>query len=177
MSSDDFLKELTLQFDRILRIKDSLQTKANNTIAMSGSVTALLVGFTVFLLKDFQAKTEFFLYFGIVALIIEIIVTSSAINHAMRAYRMREYYYPLSYEAFFEKNNPNFDVIEQFKNASKDDFNHHFIKEYLIGIRQNQQAVNDVATNIERAQKTYLYSIVIIPFFVTMIVLSKFVML
>ena len=175
MPSADFLRELRLQYDRIHQIKDSLRTKANNTIMMSGTITPLLIGFGIFLLRDIEPQNFVFLIFAILALMAEIILTTIIIRYSLNAYRAREYYYPISYEPFYDNENLREDVIQLFIDSNDEEFNRLYINEYLTGIRQNQRTLTDISNKIDVAQKYFLALVGTIPFFVLMLILAKFI--
>lgn len=176
MPSADLLREIRIQYDRIHQIKDSLRTKANNTIMMSGTITPLLIGFGIFLLQDVESANYGYVIAAILALMAEVILTTFTIKYSLNAYRTKEYYYPVSYGPFYlADGNFNEDVIQQFIDSTDDEFNEHFIREYLIGIRQNQNTLSDVTNKIDTAQKLFLLLVGTLPFFALMIILAKFI--
>lgn len=177
MPNDELLTELQSQLERVIQIKDRLDTKANNMITISGIVATVFMGFGTFLLSNVDLTKH--LCIAILAglsLFAEIILTVFTIKYSLESYKLRNYYLPLGYQAFFDENTDeiNYDVIKQFNESSKEDFDQHFIDEYLRSIKSYQVQNHDQTVGINKAQRTMIGTIVAIPVFAFFIVLLKF---
>jgi hypothetical protein len=80
--SDDFRQELRSQFDRLGQVKERLDNKANNIMAMSGTITTLFMGFGIFLLTDIKSPNPALMALSILSLLLEVVFTTFAIKHS-----------------------------------------------------------------------------------------------
>ena len=175
MPQENLLEELKLQFERFIQHKERLDTKTNNIIVMAGAIFTLFMGFGVFLLSGIESNQPALVNSAFVLLIIGIILFVLSILYSIEAYRLRNYYYPLGYNAFYNENGLNHDVISQFNNATVEEFNQHFIAEYLESIKQNQQSVLEIAKNLDRALLFFVGLVLLIPIFSIVIIAIKLI--
>lgn len=173
----EFVEELRLQFERYVQVKNRLDTKANNIIAMSGTIATLFMGFGVFLLQnvDFQTYSKIS-EFASFSLILEIILTVLTIVFAFTSYRLREYTHPISFEKFFkqDKKEPDPTKVKQFQDADSDQINEWAIDNYLKSIKSYEEQNNEQTKWIDYARFTFTGAIIIIPIFAFLIILTKY---
>jgi len=173
----DFLEELRLQFERYIQLKDRLDTKANNMITMSGTIATLFMGFGIFLLENIDFTENLILVIiASLALMAEVILTGLTIKYSLDSYKLRSYFHPIGYGAFYQNQDTEINraVIDQFKNATRDEIDDHFIEEYLKGIKSYQEQNDKQTKGINCAQKTFIWAIVMIPIFSFLVMLGKF---
>ena len=176
MPEEEFVAELRGAYTKELEIKSKLDTKSNSMISMAGTIAALFMGFGSFLIKDIPVSKLEIIIPATLILMTEIILTTLTIRYSIAAYRLREYYYPVTHTKFFDSNGKyNQDLIERFKTSTKEDFNQLLIEEYLESIKRNVTENNDKSKKINYAQKFFLLALAIVPIFSFIIILSKFV--
>lgn len=127
--SDDFRQELRSQFDRLGQVKERLDNKANNIMAMSGTIATLFMGFGIFLLTDIKSPNPALMALSILSLLLEVVFTTFAIKHSTDAHKLKAFYYPLGYQ-FFMKDQDEFDEekIEKFQTAGQDKLDTYFCR-------------------------------------------------
>ena len=176
MPEEEFVAELKDAYTKELDIKSKLDTKSNSMISMSGTIATLFMGFGAFLIKDIPTSKLEIIIPATIILMAEVILTTLTIRYSIAAYKLREYYYPLTHDKFIDKEDKyNVEMIETFQNATKKEFNEHLIKEYLKGIKSNVIQNNDKSNKINIAQKFFLIALSLIPVFSLLIISSKFV--
>lgn len=174
--SKEFVDELRFQFERYVQVKERLDTKANNIISMSGTISTLFMGFGVFLLQNVDFKTYCTLAtLASMLLIIEVSLTVVTVFFAFRSYRQRTYTHPISYENFYDVNSttPN-SILNQFKEADPDAINDRFADNYLECIKSYEEQNNEQNGWIDRSRKTFIASLGIIPLFSLIMILTKY---
>ncbi len=175
MQNKNFLPELRNQFDRYVQLKERLDTKANNMIAMAGTIAVLFMGFGAFLLSYVEFTSNYgFPIIASGALIIEVILTMITVKCALDSYKLREYIHPISFRTFYDGELPKSDVVEQFKDASDQEIEEHFINSYLTCIRSYQVQNDEQTSGINTAQRAFVGAVVMIPIFAVFILLTKF---
>jgi hypothetical protein len=66
---------------------------------------------------------------------VEITLIVITIKYSISAYKLREYYYPVSHKEFFDaKGDFKEEIIDKYEKATKKAFNYLLIKEYLKSI-------------------------------------------
>ena len=177
MSSNLFYKELQIQFDRLMQVKERLDGKINSTITTSGIITTLFMGFGIFLIRDIVPPNFLFLIPAIIVLILEISLTAIAIKFAVEGYRLKAYYYPIT-SSQFQRNYAEFDedLIKKYLNADVDKLTFSLTKSYLKCIRDNKKANAEKVKKIDRAQDLLIVAISLIPIFAGLVISAKFVM-
>jgi len=175
MPNKNFLPELRNQFERYVQLKERLDTKANNMIAMAGTIAVLFMGFGAFLLSDVEITSNYgFPIIAAGALVVEVILTMITIKCALDSYKLREYTHPITFQAFYDGEQPIPDVVNQFKDASDQEIEEHFINSYLTCIRSYQIQNVEQTSGINTAQRTFVGAVVMIPIFAVFILLTKF---
>jgi hypothetical protein len=176
MVSKEFVEELRAQFERYVQLKDRLDTKANNIIMMSATVATFFAGLGGFLLEHIDHKTyPNHVLIDSILLILQISLTCITIICAFMSYRIRTYVHPISYEAFYKRDgSTNDEVIKQFENSTDDEINDHFVMEYIKSIRSYEEQNNSQSGWVDHARWTFIASIGIIPFFLYILLLTKF---
>jgi len=175
MSNTEFLEELKLQFQRFINHKERLDNKANNMIAMTGTIAILFMGFGIFLLTDLKLSDDPVLFtLSAFILMAEVIFTFFTIKYALDSYKLREYDHPVSYEKFYKNGKLDESVVQQFKDLQKEEINEYFVDDYLNCIK-SYETQNELQTKgINTAQKTFLCSIVLIPIFSALVIAATF---
>lgn len=176
MPSEEFVQELKSEFERLIHLKERLDNKANNMITMSGTVATLFMGFGIFLLTEVYILSN--LYLGIPAslvLISEIFLTFCTIHSSLDSYKLRNYYHPILSGPFFDdnKSEPN-GCMDEFLNADSKEIQNHFTKEYLKSIKSYEEENRDQTFGINKSQKTFLISLVMIPIFSIFVIAMVF---
>ncbi len=175
MTQSDFLLELKDQFERYIHLKERLDNKANNMIAMSGTIAVIFMGFGAFLFSDIIFTKNYFLpIITILVFMSEVILTFFTIKFALDSYKLRTYNHPISFKAFYEKDSLEESVVQQFRDADSSEINEHFIKEYLESIKSYEEQNDHQTRGINKAQICFVGSIVMISVFAFFIILSKF---
>jgi hypothetical protein len=125
-AEDKFVEELKESYEKELDLKSKLDTKSNTMVSISGTVAALIMGFGSFLIRDIPlSKLEIIIPTTII-LLVEITLIVITIKYSISAYKLREYYYPVSHKEFF-------DAKGDFKEEIIDT-EYLLIKEYLKSI-------------------------------------------
>lgn len=177
MINVEFTQELKSTFERMIQLKERLDTKANNMITMSGTIATLFMGFGIFLLSNIGLTNNWTLGLSASLLIIaEIFLTFCTIRSSLDSYKLRNYVHPITSQRFFKENEiePDKDEYELFENANSDDVNHHLVREYLKSIRSYEVQNREQTIGINRAQKTFLWSLVMIPIFSILVIAMMF---
>ncbi len=176
MTSNEFVQELKLEFERLINLKDRLDTKANNMIAMSGTVTTLFMGFGIFLLTEVDITANY--YLGLPASIIllaEVFLTFCTICFALESYKLRNYIHPLLSGLFFNENQPEpNETARLFMDSDADTIKNRFVIDYLKSIKSYEEQNHAQTFGINKAQKTFLYSLAMIPIFSVLVVAMVF---
>lgn len=176
MVSDQFIEELRLQCERNIQIKERLDNKTNNIIAIAGTIATLFMGFGLFLLEhvDYVKYHDIVLVASIV-LIIEVILTAITVICSVYAYSLKTYTQPINYAKIYEisKGNPD-DVIAEFTSADDDTIKEAFVTNYIESIKSYEEQNNQKTKGIDVAQITLFLSICMIPIFSFFVILPKF---
>ncbi len=178
MSSERFIKELRIQFDRFVQHKERLDNKANNMIAISGTIATLFMGFGALLLSDviITKNNELLVFFTALCLMLEVSLTVFTIRFALDSYKLRSYHHPIGHKAFYDSSlgEWNHNAIAEYVELSEDDFDFNITLEYLEGIK-SYEIQNDLQVKgINYAQRTLVTTVIIIPIFTILILLVKF---
>ncbi len=170
MTEKDFLDELRIQFDRLLKTKSNLDSKATGMITMSGLVSTLLMGFGTLLLRSIKPDFQYFncifwvLLGGISLMIITIILS-------VLAYKSRDQWYPLGSDKFYKNNNYEKDDIDSYR--KKDEFyNLRMIKDYIFSINDAEKIIDNKGSWIKRSQWAFLIGIGSIPFIIVLVIMA-----
>ncbi len=175
MPDEQFLSELKSQFERRIQLKERLDTKANNMIMMAGTITVIFMGFGIYALSNLVFKQQLiFPFISILIFMAEIILMFFTVKFALNSYKLRNYRHPISFKVFFNNNQINSEIVEQFRNSGQSEMNEHFIEEYLKSIKSYEQQNNLQTKGINHAQTCFLGLIITIPVFTIFIILSRF---
>ncbi len=146
-------------------------------IAMSGTIAVIFMGFGAFILSN-TIFTKNFVYplIATIVFMAEIILTFFTIKFALESYRLRNYYHPISFKVFFndKKKDPDSKTMGLFINANTNEINEHFVEEYLKSIKSYEEQNKNQTKGINNAQISFMGSIIAIPIFGFVIILSKF---
>jgi hypothetical protein len=175
MLEEEFFQEIREAYTKEHEIRSNLDDKANNMMSVSGTIATLFMGFGSFLLQNIPMTKLVIVVPAFIILMIEIILTTITIRYSMNAFKIRGYYYPVTYNAFFKNGKYDPMVVKLFITAEKDSFYQHFIGEYLTGIRTNVAHNLDKSKKIGFAQRLFLFALAMIPIFAFVIIISKFV--
>jgi hypothetical protein len=177
LSYEELKKELELQLERFIQLKDRLDNKANNMIAMSGTIATLFMGFGAFLLSNviISQTNLLFVTASAITLMIEVTFTILTIRHALNSYKLRNYYHPFGSRILYD-NNGNFDLqrAQEFINMQEPNMVENLVYNYSEAVKSYSEQ-NDMQTSgINNAQKTFKIALVAIPIFTFLIVLIKY---
>lgn len=177
MPIEDLNKELRSQLERLIALKDRLDSKANNMITMSGTIATLFMGFGVFLLSDVDIEKNLCLsIFAGLILSAEVILTIFTIKYSLDSYKLRDYYHPIGYKAFYDEDNDRVDedVLNDFAQRNTVEIENHLAKEYVKSIKSYEQQNKKQTIGINLAQRSFLIAIILIPIFAVVLLLLKF---
>jgi hypothetical protein len=168
-SKDLFLTEIKNQNDKDFDLKNSLDSKSNYLIPISGIVISLIFGFAVTLLENLDTNYELFWTFQIL-LIITLIFHLSSIFCAVLSFRIRDYRYAFLYFNFYKNEKMIESSIEEYTEADEDDFKDMIIREYLECNFQNAK------NNVNKANwiKVGQYSLLVGLGFLSLIIMILF---
>jgi len=137
MSSKDlFLEEIKSQNNKDFDLKNSLDTKSNYLIPISGIVISLIFGFGITFLEKIDIKYELFWAFQMF-LIITLVLHLSSLFCAILSFRIRDYRYAFLYYSFYDKEKMLESKIDEYTEADEDDFKNMILREYLKCNYQN----------------------------------------
>jgi len=168
----EFFQEFKDQFQKTLDIKNSLETKANNLLTISGTVGTLLFGFGTFIIEKIAAQYP---YTWVVTsiLIAGLGATIIALLQAVSAFRLQFYKFPMSHRPFFDINgvlrNP---LIEQYKAAGENTFYDTIIETYLRCIKENAEKNEKKARKLITSQYFFIAGVLTIPILAATILLT-----
>ena len=177
MIQEDFLKEVKLQFQINIEMKNRLDTKANNMIAMAGTIAPIFMGFGIFLLTQIDlSQNILFASIGIGALLGEIVMTTLTIKTALNSYRLRSYYHPIIASQFFVQDSDQLrpELMQALSETTKEEYTEILIEEYLKSARSYQIQNRTQTVGINWAQFNFAITITMIPIFTACILLTKF---
>lgn len=128
---DVLLAEIRKSFETQLDLKKNLESKATNTITVSGLIITLLFGFSTFLLKG-PLQSENYYY---IPILLSIILSIIALLCALRSLRITEYSYVLIDN---QVNGPKLqDVVDQLMRLDNDSRLERLIDSYVASIKIN----------------------------------------
>lgn len=143
ISQDLFLKELQREYDAQWDLKKALESKAISLTAINGTVTTLLFGFTTFLLNYASNNTLLPLLYGnlmYLVLLSSVFISVGSMLISILSYRIQDYYFVSSRKIFFDDKHGTIktSVVDQYKQASKEDFLDITIDSYIGSIKLNE---------------------------------------
>jgi hypothetical protein len=169
----EFIEEIKKAFAWELEIKAQLDNKANNLMAMSGTIATLFMGFGSFLIKDLSSANYYF-FISFTILMTEVILTTFIIRYCIKSYGLRIYFFPLTSNIFFNKKGDyNYETIDLFKRSGNDKFDQRLIEDYLKGLRINSEINDSKGKQIDNAQKLFYYALIMIPIFALTLIISR----
>jgi hypothetical protein len=169
---ESFLSELKYTFEQGLSWKNSLDSKANNMIAMSSAVSTFLITIVTFLFSKININNSS--YSVIISfLLIAIISAIIAILYFIKSYSIKDYFFPVGHEAFFENGKYSEENVNEILSFSKEEFNENLIEEYLECMKINAVNINNKAAKIKYGQYFYFASIVAIIVILIIIFFSE----
>lgn len=172
LSEIEFLNELRIQFDRLLKTKEKLDGKAVGMITMSGLVSALLMGFGTILLRSIDPSFKYFQCI-IIVLFIGVLLMITTIILSVMAYKSRDQWYPLGSDKFYDKNY-NTKAINSYRNAEEKLFHLRMIRDYIFSMKDTEKLIDSKGKWIKTSQWVFLAGIGTIPVIVLSIILAVF---
>lgn len=170
---ESFLSELKYTFEQGLSWKNSLDSKANNMITMSSAVSTFLIPIVTFLFSKININNSSYSVI-IPFLLLAIIFAIIAILYFIGSYSIKDYFFPVGHEAFFENGKYSGKKVNEILSFSKEEFNENLIEEYLECMKINAIDINNKATKIKYGQYFYFASIVAIIVILIMVFFSGF---
>lgn len=159
---DEFLKELRLQFDRLIDVKERLDNKANNMMTMSGTVATILMGIGVFIVKSVNCVSSLLVVMlSIFAIGISFLIASIILN--IIAHRLRTQDYPMGSKKFFDKRVIQPNTVTEYSTAHKIDFQEMIVNEYLDCILDAEEKINHKGYLMKLGQISFLIGLSVVP--------------
>lgn len=153
-----FLDELKIQYEKEFELKNSLETKANYTLAASGIIVGLLFAFASNLFSGFQNLPT--LPYVSASLLIGIGLFIASILFSVLVSKIKMYHYATIHKYFFTKDGVfNEETKDEFKNMELDDFLDDRIDTYLIANKINYTNNEDKARNVKYTHWLFLFGI------------------
>ncbi len=177
MSYDNIRKELELQLERFIQLKDRLDNKANNMITMTGTIATLFMGFGIFLLSDvtISEKNVIFVTASAITLMMEVFFTILTIRYALNSYKLREYYHPFGYKKFMNNENFDLDKVKELRDMKNPDFDENIIYNYTESLKSYATQTKLQFEGINDAQKVFKIALYAIPVFTFLMILIKYI--
>jgi hypothetical protein len=143
-SSDRFLQELRLQYEKEFEVKSNLDSKANNIITASGTIAGFLLVFGTFLLGGLHTNSGLSEY-ATRSLIGGIATAVVAILSSIYSSVLRKYLYAIANVSELtveDKNNkknrlPNEEIIKGYTSKNENEFAQEMIVAYAKCIYNN----------------------------------------
>jgi hypothetical protein len=162
-SDEPLLSELKLEFEYLLRLKEGLENRANNLVAVSAAIATLLFGFTTFSYTRIKPEYQYF-YWMLLPVSASIGASIIAMGFGLLSSRLARYALPVSYEVFFKANGSrNIDNINAYRDSTEIMFFNSMIRFYLDSIRANTLQYLDKAKWMRWAHILFLLSISVVP--------------
>lgn len=159
---DEFLSELKIQFDRLIDVKEKLDNKANNLMAMSGTISTILMGVGVFIMNTkYNASELFYVMLILFCIGISLLIGSIVVN--IFAYRLRTQDYPIGSKNFFCCGKQNNTVVKEYTTAHKIDFQEMIVTMYLDCIQDAEKKIDHKGYLVKRAQILFLIGLLTLP--------------
>ena len=177
MSNEEIRKELELQLERFIQLKDRLDNKANNMIAMTGTIATLFMGFGIFLLSDVDISDNnwIFVCLSAITLMAEVGVTILTIHFALNSYKLRDYYHPFGFKKLEENGKFSDQKIQELNNMQNPDFNENMLYSYYEAVKSYENQNEKQTSGINNAQFTFKIALGAIPVFTFFMILIKYV--
>jgi preprotein translocase subunit SecY len=163
-SAKALLEEVKQQYNNEFARKGTLETKANNTITIAGTIATLLFGFGTFLVDKLSTKYGLISPISILLLaaVVSIIIS---IVFSVWASRTQKYRYAISPVYFYNDSTNSFndDNINRFKNFQDEVFCSKMINNYLRCIGKNHQINSSNAKKLRKSQIFFVIGMLPIP--------------
>lgn len=160
-----FVEELRKSYDKGWDIKNTLESKANNIMTISGTVAALLFGFGALFLKNLHPDYAFLS--GFVGLLIAGILASvAAIVLCSLSFRLQRYSVAIGPDFFVGKGN----LVSNYKNSSRDKFNDTMIETYLQSMEKNNAQNQNKVKFLTIAHWLFVASMIVIPILLAIVI-------
>lgn len=160
--NDKFLEELKLQYNKELEAKDSLETKANSIITISGTIATFLFGFGLFMIEKL-GSTYSFIHLISVLLAIGLSGIILAIILSAWSYRTDTYRYAMIHKVFYKSEVLDEENVRRYENAPSDVFFDTMVRAYLRCNKQNSQNNASKAARIGSSLWFFILGIATIP--------------
>jgi hypothetical protein len=170
-SKDLFIEEIKNQNDKDFDLKNSLDSKSNYLIPISGIVISLIFGFGVTFLQRIDIKYELFWAFQIL-LIITLISHLFSIFCAVLSFKIRDHRYAFLYFNFYDKKGKMIESeIDEYTEANEVDFKDMILREYLRCNFQNSRNNQCKANWIRISQYSLLVGLGFLSLMIAMLFL------
>ena len=162
MPDPEFCQEIKDQYSRLLDNRNNLDSKANNIIAMAGTIVTLLMGFGTFILKSIKLEYAF-LDGAIFFLVLGILLMIAGIIFSLLTYRIQPKTFPIGHEAFYTDGKYDIVKVDSFRISDHKVFYKRMIEEYVISIKENALINSSKSNLIKVSQRLFLAGIFTIP--------------
>ena len=177
MSNEEIRKELELQLERFIQLKDRLDNKANNMIAMTGTIATLFTGFGIFLLSDVYISDNnwVLMCLSAITLMVEIIATILTIHFALNSYKLRDYYHPFGFQKLEMNGEFSDQKLRELNDMKNPNFNENMLYNYYKSVKSYENQNEKQVIGINNAQITFKIALGAIPVFTILMILIKYV--
>lgn len=170
-----FYQEMKEHYNNQFEIKNTLESKANNMVTISGTVATLLFGFGTFLLDKLVAlkypliaPIRAVLAIGIIANIISIVLS-------LRSSRTQTWSLTVNYGDFFHDDGKgDFDqsAVDEYAYMTDEEYQTEMTELYFDCIRDNVATNNKKGSYIEYSQALFLGGILTVPLVILIVFLK-----
>jgi hypothetical protein len=157
-NSDEFLTEVSYQFERDLDLRKNLDSKSTDLITKCSTIITIIVSIGFFLITKILSRNEIF-YLSVFILTGGIILAFISISFLTRAYGLRTYRYPMGHEQFFKNGLYDLDMSEKFRKTEKQKFIQHILREYFESIRVSSQVMSEKSAIIKNGQNFFYFAL------------------
>lgn len=148
--------------------KKTLESKANNIVAIAGTTVTLLFGFSTFA-KDFLMPS---IYFPLYIIMASAISSAISIVISIFAIKTQFYYRPFSADIFKSESKIDQTKIEELKKKNDNELVSDIITNYIKALDKNRQENNKKVKRVMGATVFLISSIVLITIAIIVMVLS-----
>jgi len=158
-NKEKFLEELKIQYEKEFELKNSLETKANYSLASSGVIVGLLFTFAANLFNIFKNLPA--LPYISISLLIGVGLFIIAIFFSVQVSRIKQYHYATLHKYFFKNEGVfNEGTKSEYKYMKLDDFLDDRIDTYLVANKINFEHNEDKARNVSRMHWLFFFGII-----------------
>lgn len=168
---EPFLGELKSQFEKLIDLRKTLDSKANTMITIASSIITLNVTIGTFLITTIAEKGVYYsISIGLLAL--GVILGAICIWRFIQSYAIRNYQYPMGSTYFFEDGRYKKENVEKVRGLKEKEFNDRMFKGYLDSIRKAEENNESKTSGIKKGQTFLTGALITITLLVGFILVS-----